>query len=518
MEPMKRKNFVLSVTTGAVGLALISLAACNSGETTTATPAPGGSAGNANALVFVNNTGDKTLSSVALKGDSGNAVVGTIDAAEFENAALGDMQFSSGNWVFVNLGVPNKVATIDPYTGATPVHEVNLLTGTRPVHIYRDPTDTEVIWSMNDGDNTTGSTTPGDDLINCNNPARVGGAVEGGSVTVLHNSHLGSNATPPEVRRTICVLADGHKVAAFSSGTGVLKRAFVSSEVGGEIAVIDNEPGNTQWTMTHRIDLCKTSKEATVEAPKTPATCNPENATGTTPFTPNNSGPHGIRWSKHTQKIYSIQEGYHEIAEINPATLEISKTFDLTGTPYTTYHISPDGRFLLLRGETTTPTQGIKLGVIDLNAVAPSIVNLAIPQLDGASNGTFAIGSASVKFSPDGNRFYLVVGNSTSPTVKKDRLFVFDSSTLKATTPALTFLSEIELLQTGRHSFDVLAQGAGEAKYIIVSNGGTPGSISIINATTNTRTQDVTDKVGSVPGAVLVYAAGTAEAGNQASN
>ncbi|MBX3328222.1 MAG: hypothetical protein KF682_20220, partial [Nitrospira sp.] len=83
MEAMKRKSFVSSISMGALGLAVISLAACNSGETTTAALAPGGSAGQASALVFVNNTGDKTLTSLALKGDSGNAVVNTIDAAKF---------------------------------------------------------------------------------------------------------------------------------------------------------------------------------------------------------------------------------------------------------------------------------------------------------------------------------------------------------------------------------------------------------------------------------------------------
>jgi len=192
MEAMKRRSYVSCVTTGALGLALIGLTACNSGESTptAAPPAPGGSAGFSGPLAFVNNTGDKTLSTVALKGDSGNAVVNTIDATKFENVALGDMQHSSGEWIFVNLTAANKVATIDPLTAATPVHEVNLPAGTRPVHIYRDTNDGEVIWTMNDGDNAAGTTTPADDLVNC-------GAQTGGSVTVMHNSHLGPGATPP---------------------------------------------------------------------------------------------------------------------------------------------------------------------------------------------------------------------------------------------------------------------------------------------------------------------------------
>jgi len=514
MEAINKRQPVLTFAKSAVlGLALMSLAACDSGESTptTGTPAPGGSAGFSGPIAFVNNTGDKTLASVGLKGDSGNVVVNTIPAAEFENVALGDMQFSSGDWVFVNLTAANKVATIDPLTAATPLHEVNLPAGTRPVHIYRDPNDGEVIWTMNDGDNAQGTTTPGDDLVNC-------GTQTGGSVTVMHNSHLGPGATPPRVLRTICVLADGHKVTAFSSGAGVPKRAFVSSETSGEIAVIDDQEGSpTYLQMIHRIDLCKSNKETGLP---TPATCNPENATGTTPFSPNNSGPHGIRWSKLTKKVYSIQEGYGEIAEIDPTTFAITNTFDLSGTPYTAYGISPDGRFLLLRGETTDPQpQAIKLGIIDLSATNPIVANLTIPELDGASNGSFATGGSSFKFSPDGKRLYFLVGNSSSAAVtKKDRLFAFDASTLGATPPALTLLpnGEISLLQTGRHSMDVLVQGAGEAKFIVVSNNGTPGSVSIINAADNQIKQHVT--VGTNPGAVMVYYSGAAQAGNQASN
>ncbi len=503
MEAMKRRNYVFSATAGALGLALISLAACSSGDTTTGTPAPGGSAGNANALVFVNNTGDSSLTSVALKGDSGNVVVNTIEKAEFEDVALGDMQFSSGNWMFVNLTAAGKVATIDPLTAATPEHEVNLPAGTRPVHIYRDPNDNEVIWTMNDGDTSSGTTTLGDDLINCNNPARTGGAVGGGSVTVMHNSHLGPGATPPRVLRTTCVLADGHKVAAFAENG----RVFVSSTTAGEIAVLDGvEASATYLQMIARIDLCNSSKQATP--------CDDESATSlTTAFTPNGSEPHGIRWSKVTKKIYSFQEGYQEIAEINPTTLETTQTFNLAGTPYTGYGISPDGRFLLLRGDTTPPT-GTKLGVIDLNTATGTRTDFTIPQLDGTSTGAF-------KFSPDGKRFYILAGNAPTST-KKDRLFAFDASTLTATTPSLTLLRDIGLIAggdsvgfAGAHSFDVFAQGAGEAQYIVVSNRA-DNSLSIISATDNLIKQTVT--VGTTPGAVLVYRAGSAEAGNQASN
>ncbi|MBH0176738.1 MAG: hypothetical protein HP491_02465 [Nitrospira sp.] len=505
---INRQLLLSSAKRGVLGLALIGLAGCTAGESSPGTATTGGSAALNGPLVFVNNTGDKTLTTVALRGDSGNTIVNTIPAVEFENAALGDMQFSAGEWLFVNLGAANKVAAIDPLTGATPIHRVNLSTGTRPVHIYRDPTDGEVIWSMNDGDNTVASATPGDDLINCVPATPVSGQNYGSSVTILHNSHQGPGANPPTVEKTVCLLADGHHVTAFSSGTGVPKRAFVSSETGGEIAVIDNEPGSpTKWTMTHRIDLCNPAKE----------TCDDETGTSlTTPFTPNNSSPHGIRWSKQTQKVYSLQEGYNEIAEIDPATLAITNTFDLTGTPYTSFGITPNGRFLLLRGQTTVP-QATKLGVIDLSAAVPAIVDFAISELNDTSPGAF-------KFSPDSNRFYILAGNAAA-TTKKDRLFAFDSSTLTSATPALTLLREIPLTAGGdsvgfnaAHNIDVLAQGApgaGEAKYVVVSNR-LDNSVSIINATTNTKTQDVL--VGPAPGAVLIYYPGLTAAGNQATS
>lgn len=531
MKSIKNRTTVItSAVTVMLGLAVVGLASCSSGDDSTATPTTGGSAALQGPIVFVNNTGDRTLTTVAFKGDSGNAVLGNISAATFGDIALGDMQISSGEWVFVNISGTNnganngqnvgtKVATIDPINSATPVHVTNLTTGTRPVHIYRDATNGEVIWSMNDTV-TVNTATPGDDTVNCNVATRPGGPVEGGSVTIIHNSHQGPGAHPPEVEATVCVLADGHKVTAFSQPTAanaaILKRAFVSSETAGEIAVIDNELASpTKWQMIRRIDLCDAAREATQT---TPATCNSENPTGTALFTPNNAHPHGIRWSKLTGKVYSIQEGYGEIAEVDPTTFTVTPIFTLIGTPYTSFGISPDGRFLLLRGQTTAPDpQATKLGVLDLSVTPAVRTDFTIAALDGTSPGSF-------KFSPDGKRFYILAGNTPAST-KKDRLFAFDSSKLipvaPATEPALTLLpnGEISLLQTGSHSMDVLAQGpngAGEAKYIVVSNTGTPGTVSIINATTNTRTQDVS--VGPAPGAVLVYYPGAAAAGNQATS
>jgi DNA-binding beta-propeller fold protein YncE len=505
-----RTTVITKAVTAILGLALIALASCSSGDDSTSTVTTNSSAGLQGPLVFVNNTGDKTLTSVALKGDSGNAVVNTLGPGVFGNVALGDMQFSEGEWIFMNLGLGNSVALIDPLSGATPVFEKNTQVGNRPVHIYRDPTDGEVIWSMIDGSVAAGlddvpATIPQtppqlDEIIDCT-------ATGGGAVTIFHNSHLGPGGEIPKIIGKVCLYAKGHKVTAFSSGAGVLKRAFVSSEVSGEISVINNDETSPDYLkLINRIDLCNSTKEAV------PATCDNESATPLTmPFTPNNSAPHGIRWSKLTQKVYSIQEGYNEIAEIDPTTFAITNTFDLTGLPYTAFGMSPDGRFLLLRGY-TTPATGTKLGVLDLSVTPAVRTDFTIAALDGTSPGSF-------KFSPDGKRFYILAGNTATST-KKDRLFAFNASTLTAATPALTLLREITLVATGGHSFDVHAQGAGEAKYIAVSNS-TDNSLSIINATDNLIKQTVTN-VGSTPGSILggimIYAPGSAAAGNQATS
>ena len=241
METIGRRRFDRWIPQAALGLALIGLAACSSGDQDPGTVAPGGSTGASGPIVFINNVGNKTLTSVALKGDSGNKVINTIPASEFGNVALGGMQVSNEDWIFVNLGAANQVAVIDPLRGATPEHKTNRSTGTGPAEIYRDRNDGELIWVMNDGDNASGTTTLGDDLINC-------AAQRGGSVTVLR----GAGGSLPVPLGTTCLLADGHKVAAFADNG----RVFVSSQTAGEIAVLNGAPPVTGApALIERIDL-----------------------------------------------------------------------------------------------------------------------------------------------------------------------------------------------------------------------------------------------------------------------
>ena len=529
MEAMKRNNFVSSVTTGALGFALISLAACNSGETTTATPTSGGSSTLQGPIAFVRNSGvgsQNTLSVVGTDAQGNLKLISTMGSAgEFESNALGDMQVSNGGWVFTNLTAGGKVATIDPLSGATPIHEANLETRTRPVHIYRDPTDGEVIWSINDGDATNG-----------NDSLCPGG---GASVTVLHNSHLGSGGNPPKVAGTTCTLAAGHGVTAFSRPTAtdaaIPKYAVVTNAKGGQMAFLDNNKlSSTYRQMIARLDLCTDDGQKGLKP--SGAACNDESSKALTdPFTSNGSNPHGIRWSQVTGKIYSNQAreveetgeetGYGEIIEVDPKLIvqgpghnkaAITRTLRLLGTPYTSYGITPNGRFLFLRGiDLTTDAQHIigKLGVVDLSASGPlTIANL--PDLVDVVPSTF-------KFTPDGQRMYLLASNAATgndaqkAAQKKDLLLVFNPSTFPAP-PQLVV--EIGLSPSATHNFDVLVQGSGKASGVLVANGGAgvTGSVTLINA--NNQITGNSLVVGVNPGAVMYYYDGIAVAGNQATS
>ena len=520
-----RHDIMRHGSVGFLGLAFAALVGCLQGETPsttgTGTVTPGGSAALQGPMAFVKNSGigsENSLSVVGTDTQGNLRIISTMGAAgEFGNGALGDMQVSSGEWVFLNLTAGHQVATIDPLSGATPILEDKLPTGTRPVHIYRDPTDGEVIWSMNDGDATNGN----DSLC----------PLGGTSVTVLHNSHIGAGGNPPSVVGTTCTLASGHAVTAFSRPTtdpAIPRYAVITNEKGGQMAFLDNnQASGTYRQMVARLDLCTDAGQAGLNPPG--ANCNPEDNTALdVPFTANGSKPHGIRWSQRAGKIYSYQEGYKEIIEVDPKLIvpgpghnqaAITRRLSLAGTPYTSYGITPNGRFLFLRGRDLTNPDHItgKLAVVDLDAVDPNdatrLVLTPLPDLLDVVPSTF-------RFTPDGQRMYLLASDAATGTgnqpvnQKKNRLFVFNPSTLPG---ALQPLAEINLLQAAAHNFDVLVQGSGQASAVLVSNGGAGifGSVSLINA--NHQIMD-SQLVGVNPGAVMFYYPGMAAAGNQATN
>jgi hypothetical protein len=301
------------------------------------------------------------------------------------------------------------------------------------------------------------------------------------------------------------------------------KYAVITNEKGGQMSFLDNVETSPKYgQMVARLDLCTDAGQAGLVPAGLP--CDSEVGTAmNVPFTANGSNPHGIRWSKHSGKIYSFQEGYGEFVEVDPNLIvpgpghnqiAITRRLSLAGTPYTSYGITPDGKFLFLRGRdiTTDPDHILgKLAVVDLTVGGPLTIT-ALPDLLDVAPSTF-------KFTPDGQRMYMLASDTSTGTgnqllnQKKNRLFVFNPSTF----PVVQTLVEIALQPASGHNFDVVVEGSGQASGVLVSNGtpGLNGLVSFINANNQLIGNLV---VGLNPGAVLIYSPGAATAGNQASS
>ena len=153
-----------------------------------------------------------------------------------------------------------EVALIDPVSSSEPIFEATLAgaglsgPGDNPAHIYRDPTDPEVMWSMNDGDAN------GDDGINCPTPQT------GGSVTILHNSHIGPGGTIPEIHREDLFRAWRARASLcrIHPRAGLPVSTYITSGHDGAVIVIDNNPNNigTYLSVIDRLDMCDGTKEA----------------------------------------------------------------------------------------------------------------------------------------------------------------------------------------------------------------------------------------------------------------
>lgn len=484
MEALKRRSYVSYVTTGALGLALISLAACSAGESTptTGVPAPGGSAGLQGPLAFVKVEGNTKLAVVAHSGTSGNKALSRMSFSG--NNAVGDMATSEKDWIFANIPAQDGVALIDPVSGAEPIFEATLAgaalsgPGDNPAHIYRDPTAPEVMWSMNDGDAN------GDDGINCPTPQT------GGSVTILHNSHIGPGGTLPEIHEEICFGAGGrgHHSAIFTRGTGLPVSTYITSEHDGAVIVIDNNPNNagTYLSVIARLDMCDGAKQV----------CDTDVGTS------NTSGTHGIYFSSSTNKVYVHNEGYGQLAVIDPANGNSVTRLDIG--PYGGLRLSGNGRFLVMRRTDTATNAGhviAKIRVLDLAAKPIGIsdfdVQDVIPQ--------------TIRMSANGVKLFLTQSNSPTgltanqqTALKQDILQVFDMTGLPAALPAP---AEISLEKSNGRSIELYEKN-GALVSILVSNTD-DDSLSIINAATNGVS---TIPVSGNPGAIFIFEKGAAVA------
>mgnify|MGYP001593960045 FL=1 len=466
-------------------------------------------------MALVVNQDDTTMTTLRLDGKH-SPVIGTLSLGPVQADAIGGVTFSLGEWIFVTNTNTNKVAAIDPIGALTPILEsfldanpANPLVkiGERPTRIYRDPVDKEVLWTMNDGDAATGI----DRVANCS---------RGGSVSVLHNSHLGVGGEKPRVTSIACLSGKGEHRIAFARPPAIAQEnAYVSSKTTGLISVllpVLTADGNVAWSEFFvKIDLCDTAKETLLG----------HGACDVDATTPNHSLPTGMFWSQATEKIYSYLSGYEAVVEIDPETLTVTRTVSITlpapsATLYHSVGITPNGQSLLLVGEdaTSDPTTVIgKFGAIDLTAPVLSVTPFSIPQLEN-------VRPASFQFTPDGKRLYLSLSNKISDlafaaqahNLKLDRLLVFDPSTLPATP---TFVAEVSLPAADVHAMDLWItgpQGAGSAKGVVVTNAtaGVNGTVSLINAATNTITGTI--QVGRNPKQVTVYYVGLAANDNQA--
>ena len=461
-------------------------------------------------MALIVNQDDTTLTTLRLDGKH-SPVISTLSLGPMQADAIGGVTFSLGEWIFVTNTESNKVAAIDPIGALAPILEAFLEVngpvrlGQRPSRIYRDPVDKEVLWTMNEGDPVTGI----DTLHPC--PG-------GGSVSVLHNSHLSAGGAKPHVSTTTCLSGVGDHFIAFSRPPAVPQEiAFVSSKTTGLVSLLLADPsyGVVRWgeIQVVKIDLCNSAKEATLGHPPCDGTVT----------TPNHSAPAGMFWSNTTRKIYSNLSGYGTIVEIDPVSFAITRNIDISplgNTEYQSVGMTPDGRFLWLVGEDiiSDPTKVIgKFALVDLTQPALALTTLPVIGLDNIRPALF-------QFTPDGNRLYVTQSNSTvglpfavqADALKQDRLLAFETSALPL---APTLLAETGLPTATMHGMDLWItgpHGAGSAKGIVVTNAtpGVSGSVSLIDASTHTVTATI--PVGRNPKQVTVYYYGLAASDNQA--
>lgn len=455
-------------------------------------------------LAFVANQDDTTVTTIRLDG-KGTPVINTLPIGPPQSDAIGGMAFSSGEWLFVTNTATNWVATIDP-RGKVPIFEEYLTEnkenplvkiGQRPTRIYLDPVDKEVVWTVNDGDPATGIDT-------------IGGCGRGGSVSALHNSHLGAGGKGPHVMSKVCLDGKGPHDIAFLRSPLSKELAFVSSKATGLVNVllpISGSGGSVAWgAFPGSYDLCDSAKEVQLGYLSCDAV----------PTTPNHASPTGVVWSAATETFYSYLSGYHQIAELDPRTLKISRRIEVG--QFDTVEIVPGGRFLVLFGvdETTDPTKVVaKVAFLDLTAVPATVVALPVDN----------VRPRQFRFTPDGKRLYLALANDTigltaeqAAALKVDKLIEFDTTNL----PAVAVVREIELPAVGAlgvHGLDVWASGpngSGSTTGIVVTNGqtGSSGTVSLIDPGTGNITATI--PVGKNPRQVVVYYTGLAASDNQA--
>lgn len=492
---MKTRVFTLA-RLGASLLATVAVAGC--GQAAIAPSTNDAASTGLEALVFVGNSGNGTVSVIS-HGHDGNAVLNTIPVG---SGAVGDITISSEHHVFVNVTANNQVAAIDPVVAGAPVLKNFLPVGQKPVHGYRDPSDGTLIWVLNDANATSGPCAT----------ARAGAATN--SVTVIQNHEVdggggggsGSGQTTLGiVLKEICV-GRGHHKAAFSypslTRPNVPRRAFVSNISDGTVTVIDSDPASqTFGSVVGTVDLCDPSKQ----------TCDADPTTG------NAAVPHGIDFSPVSGLIYNANVGYGTVWAIDPIAPAL---FDVDATTpevdpinvgfANKAHVTPDGTFLVVKGTDTASNPDHVVGRLSVVDVSDHSVH-PIDLMD--------IHPDSFEFSPDGSKLYVTTATSAgkitdpanptgpqinNPTqlanIKNNVLLSFDASGL----PQLSSPIEIPVGVAGHdHRSLAIHERNGAAEHVWVPNPD-DGTVSVVDAESDTVVDTVT--VGGEPSSIAVFA------------
>ena len=424
------------------------------------------------ALIFVGNN-ENGMVSVIEHNSEGNSVAKTIPLGSGD---VGDMAATTESHIFVNVTDNDQVAAIDPVVDGLPELRNFLPVGERPVHIYRDPEGTRV-WVMNDGDATGGT---------CKTSGFGGAATS--SVTVIQNHEVGNDEGSSgigglgEVIATICV-GRGHHKAAFSFPTSdapmVPHRTFVSNISDGTISVIDNEPASDNYLkVIATIDLCDPDRQA--------------NGCDADLSTSNSASPHGIDYSPVSGKIYNANAGYGTVAVIDPVTNTIA-TIDIGYS--NKLHISPEGRFVAIKGTDKTSDTDHVIGKLTvINVADNSFIQVNIRDVH----------PDSFEFTPDGSKLYVTSATTGSDVqkanLKKDVLLVFDTSALS---DLITLIKEIQVGEAnGSHRSLAIHEHDGIAEHLFVPNPA-DGTVSVVDI----RRDEVEDTVtvGGEPSSILVF-------------
>ncbi len=340
--------------------------------------------------------------------------------------------------IFIGLSERRDVILLDPATKAIRI-EPTFPADAFPAHIYDDPTS-ERSWFMNDGDKQSGN-----DRLNCGDA--------GSSVTVVENI----DSSKVRFLQTICV-GRGHHQAAFSypsdDAPDVPRRAWISNLKDGTLSVIGNDPAEADkyLRLIATINLCEPEREEGMSEAGIP----------------NNAFPHGLVYSPLTGRLYNLNNGYGNIAIIDPRSNEIERRIPFKG--HSNLFIAPGGRYIVGRGadRKSDPDHVIaKLSVLD-------VTDLSITDRMDLPD----IYISKYYFNSDGTKLYLTTSSSGSPeqqkNIKQDALVVIDLSAL----PKLKLAKELRLgASSGSLAFIKSAAG----KDLVFSSNSEDGSLAVID-------------------------------------